>query len=61
MAFKERLKSPVVITQIITNIAGIVILLMPDKAEIINSIVILIMGLVNTYAGLNNPINKTGF
>lgn len=57
----ERLKSPVVIGQVITNIAGIVVLLLPDKADFINELVILIMGVINVFAGLNNPTDKSNF
>jgi len=57
----ERLKSPVVIGQIITNIAGVIILLMPDKADFINQIVLLIMAIVNVFAGVNNPTDQANF
>lgn len=59
--FIERLKSPVVIGQIITNIAGIVILLLPDKADFINQLVIFIMAIINVFAGVNNPTDKENF
>jgi hypothetical protein len=57
----KRFKSPVVLGQIITNIAGIVILLMPESTELINQIVIVLMLLINTFAGLNNPTERSEF
>lgn len=57
----KRLKSPVVIGQIITNIAGIFILVMPDKADFIDALIIPILALVNLFAGLNNPSDKENF
>ena len=57
----DKLKSPVVIGQIITNIAGIIILLIPEKAELVNQVVILVMFIINTFCGLNNPDDKNNF
>lgn len=58
---KERLKSPVVIVQLITIIASFVVTILPEKVEIINNIVYMLTAIVNVFAGLNNPTNKDGF
>lgn len=47
---KERLKSPVVIIQIITIIASFVVTILPEKVEVINNIVYTITALVNVFA-----------
>ena len=57
----KRFKSPVVIGQIITNTAGIIILLTPESTELINQIVIVLMILINTFAGVNNPSETDKF
>jgi len=61
MSIKERLKSLIVQGQLITNIAGIIILLIPDKVEIVNAVVAVVMLVINTFAGLNNPTDKENF
>jgi hypothetical protein len=58
---KERLKSPVVIVQLITIIASFVVTILPEKVEIINNIVYTLTAIGNVFAGLNNPTNKDGF
>jgi hypothetical protein len=57
----KRLKSPVIIGQLVTNIAGIVILLIPESTELTNQIVIVLMLLINTFAGFNNPTETNKF
>jgi hypothetical protein len=57
----KRLKSPVVIGQLVTNIAGIVILLIPESTELTNQIVIVLMLLINTFAGFNDPTETNKF
>lgn len=57
----ERLKSPVVIGQLLTNISGIIVLLIPDKADLINELALVIMTIVNVFAGINNPTDKENF
>ena len=47
---KERLKSPVVIVQLITIIASFVVTILPEKVEVINNIVYTITAVVNVFA-----------
>lgn len=58
---KNRLKSPVVIAQIISIIATFVITIIPEKAEIIQNIVYTLTAIINVLAGLNNPTDKYNF
>lgn len=58
---KERLKSPVVICQIISIIASFVVTIVPEKIEIINNIVYTLTAIINVFAGLNNPSDKENF
>lgn len=58
---KNRLKSPVVIAQLISILASLVITFVPDKAEYINAIVYSITAIINVFAGLNNPADKENF
>lgn len=58
---KERLKSPVVIAQLISIIATFVVTILPEKVEIINNIVYTLTAIINVFAGLNNPSDKNNF
>lgn len=58
---KERLKSPVVIGQIISIIVGIIIYFAPQFSEQVKVVSEGILAIINIFAGLNNPTNKTGF
>lgn len=58
---KERLKSPVVITQLISIIATFIVTILPEKIEIINNIVYTLTAIINVFAGLNNPSDKQNF
>ena len=58
---KERLKSPVVITQIISIVVGILIYFEPDLSEPIKVVSGGIIGIINIFAGLNNPSDKDNF
>ncbi len=57
----NRLKSPVVIAQIVSIIATISVTRMPDKQEAIEKIVYSLTIIINVFAGVNNPTNKNGF
>lgn len=57
----NRLKSPVVITQIVSIIATCVVTIIPEKETTINSIVYALTALINLFAGLNNPTDREGF
>ena len=58
---KERLKSPVVICQLISIVASLVVSIIPEKVEIINKIVYTLTAIINVLAGLNNPSDKNKF
>ena len=58
---KERLKSPVVILQLISIIATFVVTIIPEKVELINNIVYTLTAIINVFAGLNNPSDKSNF
>lgn len=58
---KNRLKSPVVILQIISIIATLVVTILPEKQEIINALVYAITAVINVFAGLNNPTDSNNF
>lgn len=58
---KERLKSPVVIGQIISIIVGIIIYFAPQFSDGIKVVSEGVLAIINLFAGLNNPTNKNGF
>ena len=57
----ERLKSPVVIIQLVTIIGTIIVLLMPEFSESVKVWVGSISAVINVFAGLNNPTSKSSF
>lgn len=57
----NRLKSPVVIIQIISIIATCVVTILPEKETSINAVVYALTALINIFAGLNNPTDKANF
>lgn len=57
----RRLKSPVVILQLITIITALIVTIIPEKIELINNIVYTITAIINVLAGLNNPTDKEKF
>ena len=57
----NRLKSPVVIAQIVSIIATLIVTIMPDKQEIVEKIVYSLTIIINVFAGINDPTNKQGF
>lgn len=59
--FIERLKSPVIWGQAISIIAGAVVLFAPEIENEIKIIVGAIIALINLFAGLNNPTDRTNF
>ena len=56
-----RLKSPVVIVQLLTIIGTIIVLLIPELSETVKVWVGAISAVINIFAGLNNPTSKTTF
>lgn len=59
--FLNRLKSPVVIAQIITIIGSLVCAITPELQGTIDKIVYSLTIIVNVFAGLNNPADKENF
>ena len=59
--FLNRLKSPVVIIQIISIIATIVVATHPELNDTVEKIVYSLTVIINCFSGLNNPTNKSGF
>jgi len=57
----NRLKSPVVIAQIITIIGALIVALDPNTQEMVDKIVYAITVIVNVLSGLNNPTDKENF
>ena len=57
----ERLKSPVVIAQIIGTIVGVLIFFAPNQTEAIQLVSGALVAIINLFAGLNYPTNKSGF
>lgn len=57
----NRLKSPVVIAQIVSIIATCIVTIIPEKETTINAIVYALTALINLFAGLNNPTDREGF
>jgi hypothetical protein len=56
-----RLKSPVVILQILATIVGVVIFFLPNQAQTIQVIDGAVIAIINLLSGLNNPTNPSGF
>ena len=57
----DRLKSPIVIIQLISIIVGVIIFFAPNASDAINIIAGAIIAIINILAGLNNPTDKEGF
>lgn len=57
----NRLKSPVVIAQIVSIIATLIVTIMPDKQDVVEKIVYSLTIIINLVAGVNDPTNKEGF
>lgn len=58
---KERLKSPVVIIQIITIIGTLIVVFWPNLEPQVKEIVICVTSIYNVFAGLNNSADKENF
>ena len=58
---KERLKSPVVLIQIISIIVGVTIFFVPQFSEAIKIVSTAVVSIINIFAGLNNPTDKDKF
>ena len=57
----NRLKSPVVILQVVSIVASLVVTLVPELEGTVESIVYVITTIINVFAGLNNPTSKDKF
>lgn len=57
----ERLKSPVVIAQLITILGALAVTVMPEFEGSVDKIVYALTVIVNVFAGLNNPTDRSGF
>ena len=56
-----RLKSPVVIIQIVTILASLTVTILPEANEQISHAVHIITVIVNLFAGVNNPTDLKNF
>ena len=57
----SRLKSPVILIQIIGTIVGVLIYFAPNQAEAIQIVTASIVALINIFSGLNNPSDSKNF
>ncbi len=58
---KNRIKSPVVIIQLISIITGLVIFFAPNITEQIQAVTTALVAVINVLAGLNNPTDRENF
>ena len=61
MKIRERLKSPVVIIQLISIVVGVLIYFLPQFSDPIKVISEAIVAIINIFAGLNNPTDRENF
>lgn len=59
--FLNRLKSPVVIAQIVSIIGTLIVAIYPEFNETIKEIVYSLTVIINIFAGVNNPTDKENF
>lgn len=59
--FINRLKSPVVIAQILTIIGSLVVAIYPEFNDTVEKIVYSLTIIVNLFAGVNNPTSRDSF
>lgn len=57
----KRLKSPVVIAQIISIIGALVVAIIPEVSGSVETIVDALAIIINVFAGVNNPTDKNNF
>jgi hypothetical protein len=57
----KRLKSPVVIAQLVSIIASLIVTLVPEFQGTMDKIVYSITVIINVFAGVNNPTDKANF
>lgn len=61
MKIKERLKSPVVIIQLISIVVGVLIYFLPQCTDAIKVVSEAIVAVINIFAGLNDPTSRDHF
>ena len=59
--FLKRLKSPVVLAQIISIIASLIVAVYPEFNEVAEKIVYSLTIIINLFAGVNNPTDRNNF
>lgn len=59
--FINRLKSPVVIAQIVSIIGSLIVAIYPEFNTTVEKIVYSLTIIINVFAGLNNPTDKSNF
>lgn len=57
----KRLKSPVVIAQIISIIGALVVTIIPEVSGSVEKIVDALAIIINVFAGVNNPTDRNNF
>ena len=57
----ERLKSPVVIIQLVSIIAGLIVFFSPQSSDAVKAVTTAAISAINILAGLNNPADKENF
>ena len=59
--FINRLKSPVVIAQLVSIIGSLVVAIYPEFNETVKEIVYSLTVIINLFAGVNNPTDRNNF
>ena len=57
----NRLKSPVIWTQVVSIIGSTIVTLRPEFSNEVKTIVWAITAIINLFAGLNNPTDRNNF
>ena len=57
----KRLKSPVIIAQLISIIASLIVTVVPEFQGTMDKIVYSITVIINVFAGINNPTDTQNF
>jgi hypothetical protein len=57
----KRLKSPVVLIQLLTVVGTLIVVFLPQFSKEIKEIVVTVTAVINIFAGLNNPVTKKSF
>lgn len=57
----KRLKSPVVIAQLVSIVASLIVTLVPEFQGTMDKIVYSITVIINVFAGVNNPTDHNNF